>query len=206
MFRKFCSGKYFVPETSEIEFSANDAMSLPETFPGCLEAYAATRGDEVFARVWKGKDVTFRGFAEAVGRSQLKFEELLTRRDRVAVLAKGTLEFYVTVVALQSAAMTPVLLNWQQPRFVLVAMLSDTRSAALVVQEPFVSMAKTLMVRVIEMGAEGPSRFAPRAASEAAVFFTSGTTGRPKVVFSADIKLTFFLIFGFSDSTSLIPH
>jgi len=165
-----------------------------------LAAQAQARPGETFATVWSNgrgveRKLTFSEFASAVASGAGNFRKLgLVAPGRVALLAKGTLDFYVALISLEAAGLTPVLLNWRQPAATLAAMISDAGAVALAVAAPYYDLgdelASTVRV-VVAIDGPAPNRWTwhvsegglgAAGGEEAAVFFTTGSTSRPKAV------------------------
>lgn len=185
-------------------------MAAPASFPEALFSRGASAdGARIFARVWSQtrgveQELSYAAFSELVRRGATCFLDSGVRAgDRVAFLCKGTLDFYVGVVAAQAVGATPVLLNWRQPLHALQGMLADSGSSVLVVGDPYGSLGDSLAESARTTIALGPrpkgraskafdyASCAPAAASslptllasgESAVYFTSGSTSRPKPV------------------------
>ena len=183
------------------------------SFPAALETHANERDATLFATVWSNRKgverrFTFKEFAVAVASGATCFEQLGVKKDeRCAFLAKGTLDFYVAVVSLQSLGVTPVFLNWRQPTSTLAEMIDDARASWLAVGAPYhdaISKLESVVQRVVSIdgvssgagaqwtwtlkaGRRFPlaawhSKPERRGEVEAAVFYTSGSTSRPKPV------------------------
>ncbi|KAJ8600114.1 hypothetical protein CTAYLR_003475 [Chrysophaeum taylorii] len=154
------------------------------SFPEALVA----SDEEVFARVWPGKrSVTYREFRNLVaGGAEALRERGVREGDRIALLAKGTFEFYVCVVSTQCIG-TPVCLNWRQSRENLRGMVEDAGCGVVVAGDPYRDLARQLGVENVvdlEDVSTSPTKKLNywKGNTEAAVFFTSGSTSRPKPV------------------------
>ncbi|KAJ8607476.1 hypothetical protein CTAYLR_009436 [Chrysophaeum taylorii] len=175
------------------------------SFPARLDAGG---GDRTFATVWSQRlgverILSYKEFAAAVASGAAALEEHsgAVRSERVAFLAKGTLDFYVAIVSVQAVGATPVLLNWRQPVETLAGMIYDARATILAVGAPYHQVGQELATSVRQIisidnavrnpdwtwSVAGATRGRPRRNlddddDEAAVFFTSGSTSRPKPV------------------------
>ena len=174
-------------------------MADDDTLGAALEVQARTVGASAFATCWsyaKGVSeiLSFQGFANASSAGAARLLSLgVTRGERCAMLAKGTIDFYVAVVSVQRVGCTPVLLNWRQALETLEGMVADTRSTTLLAGAPYLELGRELgarcgLERVLSLESDfvwdkGVSGGPPdRSGVEAAVFFTSGSTSRPKPV------------------------
>jgi len=130
---------------------------------------------------------------------------------RVAFYSKGTLDFFVAFLSVQAAGATPVLLNWRQSKENLKGMIEDSGSTFLILgalndnRGELMSVLPENIEALLLLDGQKPSGFrgtvhnwALREAdidfqslpvskvidrsSEAAIFFTSGSTSRPKPV------------------------
>ena len=186
---------------------------MAESFPGALRRRRSQGG--TFASVWSRRlgverEVSYGEFAEAVASGSRYFREELGVgfEARVALLCKGTVDFYVAVVSLQAAGLTPCFLNWQQPAATLTAMVVDAAAGVVAAGAPFQDLGREVAAssqrRLLLLDADSDvarqrqwswslsrSFSSPRAAEarpswseteEAAVFFTTGSTSRPKPV------------------------
>ena len=157
--------------------------------------------------------------------------------ERAAFLSKGTLDFWVALLSAQALGVAPVLLNWRQSTENLLGMVDDAKATSLLVGAPYrelggdVAAALPGIVRVLALdgpaaaigwgaGGDGesgaPSLNALRAAplgrgSEAAVYFTSGSTSRPKPVLHTHGTLLwtaahFVLPEGATSTLSFLPN
>lgn len=178
-------------------------MEKPASFAAWLEAHAANESLTIFATVWSQargveRRLSFAEFAHAVDARAEHLSALLPRRARLALLSKGSLDFFVTLVGAQRAGVTPVILNWRQPVATLGDLVRDVQAPVVAVGAPFLELgaevARIAGARAvaIEMSGETCEPRRPRspASDEAAVFFTSGSTGsRPKAVLHTNATL-----------------
>jgi len=145
------------------------------------------------------------------GSSEVMAEMGVRPGHRVAFYSKGTLDFFVAFLSVQSAGATPVLLNWRQSKENLKGMIEDSGSTFLILgalndtREELMSVLPENIEALLLLDGKTPSGFrgtvhnwALREAdidfqsipvskvidrsSEAAIFFTSGSTSRPKPV------------------------
>lgn len=189
--------------------------AIMDSFPARLHALAsnAKSRDEVFTTVWSfaegiEQQLSFYDFACAAVCGAQNFESLgIKPGERVGLLSKGTLDFFVALVSLQCFGATPVLLNWRQPADNLRGMLDDSDARSLAVGAPFHALgletARSLFLSLDDrvpdalqdryprwrwdlkqrrLHALGSMAASINARCEAAVFFTSGSTSRPKPV------------------------
>ncbi|KAJ8602829.1 hypothetical protein CTAYLR_002620 [Chrysophaeum taylorii] len=165
---------------------------MASSFGGALQAQVEAHGEKVFVSVWSTaggieERVSFCDFRDAVAAGAAGLEGVVGPGDRVALLSKGVLEFYVCVLSLQWRRATPVALNWRQSPENLEGMIHDAGAKLVVVGSPYHALAQELGVPTVSL--DGPWRGttpAPlevgRRSDEAMVFFTSGSTSRPKPV------------------------
>lgn len=152
--------------------------------------------DGVFVTVWSLKEgverrLSFGAFGAAAAAGAASWTSLdVGSQVRVALLSKGTLDFYVALVSLQCVGATPVLLNWRQPLDALKGCVEDAGATVVAAAAPFHAVATELPGRVVaidggvwQWSLQGDIlRWTHQVAKEAAVFFTSGSTSRPKAV------------------------
>ncbi|KAJ8601742.1 hypothetical protein CTAYLR_006761 [Chrysophaeum taylorii] len=165
---------------------------MASSFGGALQAQVEAHGEKVFVSVWSTaggieERVSFCDFRDAVAAGAAGLEGVVGPGDRVALLSKGVLEFYVCVLSLQWRRATPVALNWRQSPENLKGMIHDAGAKLVVVGSPYHALAQELGVPTVSL--DGPWRGTTRAplevgrrSDEAMVFFTSGSTSRPKPV------------------------
>ncbi|KAJ8600889.1 hypothetical protein CTAYLR_006979 [Chrysophaeum taylorii] len=163
-------------------------------FPAQLSARAATTPDATVARVWTyGKGVetiwSYAGLETAVAYQSRILWSIFGDVKRIAFLAKGNMDFFVALVAVQRICAAPVILNWRQPTATLVGGVSDAGCGALIVGAPYHEIAKAFSVPVLKLAdttVVTPPPSEQRCASTpediALVLFTSGSTSRPKPV------------------------
>lgn len=217
VFRSLNSSNYV-----DFEITPEGQAKLADTFPAILYHLAAgVQKDKLALRVWseaKGieEQMSFKELAQAVDAGAMSMAAGgVSVGDRVAFYCKGTLDFFIALLSVQTLGATPVLLNWRQSTENLKFMMQDSGVTFLMLGALHASRATLVqampnevkMVLLIDgclpggslcSGYEWSWRSKPKSNSsnmfehlsahdhcknkEALVFFTSGSTSRPKPV------------------------
>jgi len=203
-----------IHQQAEVKREKLEGNSFPEMlYKKATDQSSKTR---MALRVWseaKGieRSMTYEQLAAAVESGA----ETLARAgvspgDRVSFFCKGTLDFYIAFLAVETLSATPVLLNWRQSPENLKGMMEDSGSTFLILgalhdsrADVIANMPKGMKTVFLVDGivsatcpcsvkqwsfASNGSAYKHISASsgsrqgEAAVFFTSGSTSRPKPV------------------------
>mmetsp|Transcript_12224 Transcript_12224/g.21710 ORF Transcript_12224/g.21710 Transcript_12224/m.21710 type:complete len:1178 (+) Transcript_12224:59-3592(+) len=213
------------PKTPHLDAIVKQADVKPEklsgnSFPEMLyqKATDANWKHRLALRVWsEGKGIeqrmTYEELAAAVEAGADTLAQAgVSRGDRVSFFCKGTLDFYIALLAVETLGATPVLLNWRQSPENLKGMMEDSGSTFLIFgalhdsrEAVVTNMPQGLSTVILIDGklppegkcrvqqwscAAGPGGAFTKLSSclhesreaEAAVFFTSGSTSRPKPV------------------------
>ncbi|KAJ8602858.1 hypothetical protein CTAYLR_008943 [Chrysophaeum taylorii] len=180
-------------------------MMPSSSFASALRSAIEADGSQDFATVWNWgveQRLSFGDLGAAVASGAERLGELHVKAgDRIALLAKGVLDFYVCVLSLQARRATPVALNWRQSPENLRGMIRDAGASVVAVGAPFYGLAEELgATRMVALDGGNPNierwswslspgssalvaaTRASRRSDEAMVFFTSGSTSRPKPV------------------------
>lgn len=157
------------------------------------------------------EEMTYNDLAQAILSGAEAMQRIgVSQGDRVAFFCKGTLDFFVSFLSVQALGATPVLLNWRQSKENLQGMIEDSGAVFLVLgclhdgRDALLSVTPEKIRGLILLDGEAPKTslrvhrwsyggkvdvdFSRMPASkltrssEAAVFFTSGSTSRPKPV------------------------
>jgi len=211
------------PKTPHLDRIHKQAEVKPEklegnSFPEMLYKQATDKSSKTRTalRVWseaKGIEcsMTYEQLAAAVeSGAETMARAGVSPGDRVSFFCKGTLDFYIAFLAVETLGATPVLLNWRQSPENLKGMMEDSGTTFLILgalhdsrADVIANMPKGMKTIFLVDGivpatcpcsvkqwsfASNGCAFQHLSASrgsrqgEAAVFFTSGSTSRPKPV------------------------
>jgi long-chain acyl-CoA synthetase len=165
------------------------ARSKDLTLGTFLERFAAIRGDRVLVEQPDGVRYTYSQAADRVARAGARLGAAIAVGDRVVVQTANGYDLFLTCLAVARAGGVPVPVN---PR------MADAEIAHIVADAGAVTSVNDFDALVV--GSVGEA-VAVDPATVAAIFYTSGTTGKPK-----GAQLTHRALVGQSGAAALTPE
>lgn len=161
-----------------------------------------TRSSPALTELESGRSIDFAGLSERAGRAAAALAEAgVTAGERVAILCRNRIDFFVVLFACARLGAVLAPLNWRAPEPELAPLIDQAQPRAIVCGSEDLVVARALADRpgcaLIDLDDAGPDGFAARLAAARPPFpfrrrwpgddiwyllYTSGTTGKPKAV------------------------